>query len=100
MTQIRLTLGLALSLLSFSGARAQVTIDVAKITCEQLVLYEVAPADYIAVWLHGYYSAKRNSTLVDTQAFKANADKVRGYCRYNPNVPVMQAVENVLGPGK
>jgi acid stress chaperone HdeB len=85
---------------SISGAHAQVTIDVSKITCEQLVLYQVASSDYIAIWLHGYYSAKRDSTLVDTQAFKANANKVRTYCRMNSKETVMQAVEKALGGAK
>lgn len=91
---------LILALFSISRVQAQVTIDVSKITCEQLVLYQVTNSDNIAIWLHGYYSAKQGTTLVDTQAFKANANKVKGYCRMNSKVTVMQAVETVLGKGK
>ena len=101
MTHSRLAvsaLGLALSLIS--SARAQVTIDVSKITCEQFILYQITNADNIAVWLHGYYSAKHGTTIVDTQTFRANADKVKQYCRMNFKVTVMQAVEAVLGTGK
>jgi acid stress chaperone HdeB len=92
--------GIILALFLVSGAQAQVTIDASKITCEQLVLYQITNSDYIAIWLHGYYSAKRDTTLVDTQAFKANANKVRTYCRMNSKVTVMQAVEKVLGAAK
>src|SRR5262249_705103 len=53
-----------------TGARAQVTIDVAKITCDQLILFKVADPDYIALWLSGYYHAKQNNTVIDTQELR------------------------------
>jgi hypothetical protein len=34
----------------------------AKITCEQLVLLQVADPDHLAIWLSGYYNGKRNTT--------------------------------------
>ncbi len=65
------TLGWAWSALSLSvvavlPAHAQVTIDVSKITCEQYILYSVADPKDIAMWLSGYYNAKRNNTVIDT----------------------------------
>jgi acid stress chaperone HdeB len=45
-------------------ARAQVTVDVAKITCEQYVLFTVADPHDIAMWLSGYFNSKRNNTLL------------------------------------
>ena len=89
---------LVLSLLCSAPAHAQVTIDVSKITCEQFVLYQVVNSDYVAVWLHGYYSARRDNTLVDPQAFKDNVSKVRDYCRNNMKTTIMQAVETVAAP--
>ena len=83
-----------------SSARAQVTVDVSKITCEQFVLYQITDADNIAVWLHGYHSGKRGTTMVDVQTFKQNANKLKRYCRMNIKVTVMQAVDAVLGAGK
>jgi acid stress chaperone HdeB len=101
MTKSKLALYVAASaLLSTLTAHAQVTIDVSKITCEQLILYQITNSENIAIWLHGYYSAKQGTTTVDTQAFKANANKVKAYCRLNSKVTVMQAVETVLGPKK
>ena len=44
-------------------ARAQVTIDVSKITCDQYVGYKVTNPQNIAIWLSGYYSGKRDSTV-------------------------------------
>jgi acid stress chaperone HdeB len=76
-----------------------VTVDVSKITCDQYIFNEVDNAKTIAVWLDGFYSGRRNSTVVDTLAVKRNADKVWGYCMSNRDMPLMQAVETALGGG-
>jgi acid stress chaperone HdeB len=91
--------GAILTLLAASVAQAQTTIDVAKISCEQFVLMEVAPPDYLAIWLNGYYHGKRNSTTIDVQQLKDNAQKVRRYCLYNKGT-LMEAVEKVLSPDR
>jgi acid stress chaperone HdeB len=47
---------LALLALLFSDhARAQVMVDVSKITCDQFATYKIANPEYIAIWLNGYY---------------------------------------------
>jgi len=79
-------------------SRAQVTIDVAKITCDQFVLYKVASPDTIAILLHGYYSGKRGQTVVEVATLRANAKKLRDYCLANGDKPVMEAVEEVFTP--
>jgi acid stress chaperone HdeB len=79
---------------------AQVTIDVAKITCKQALLDTVAPTKSIALWLSGYYNGKRGNTVIDAGALQKNADKVEDYCRMNLDTTVMDAVEAVLGANK
>lgn len=91
---------LLLAMLGGSGARAQVTVDVAKITCDQLTLYKITDPQNIALWLSGYYNAKRNNTVVDTQQLAANTQKIKQYCMLKPNETVMQAVELVFGAPK
>jgi hypothetical protein len=77
-------------------ARAQVTIDVSKITCEQYVLFTVADPHDIAMWLSGYYNGTRNNTVLDTQEFRERARKVMEYCQLNLKATVMEAVEKVI----
>ena len=81
-------------------ARAQVTIDVSKITCQQYVLFTVADPRDIAMWLSGYYNSKRNNTVLDTQEFRERARKVMEYCQLNPKTTVMEAVERVTASSK
>jgi acid stress chaperone HdeB len=90
-------LGLIFALQPVPAARAQVTLDVAKITCEQLRTYKITRPENIAIWLSGYYHGKRGDTTLETQTLIANARKLQTYCGRNPQTPVMQAVETLFG---
>jgi acid stress chaperone HdeB len=100
MTKANLLLfGLLLGCAASMSAVAQTTIDVSKITCEQLVLLQVADPDHLAIWLSGYYNGKRNTTTVEIEQVKETARKVRSYCLYNKGT-VMEAVERVMASSK
>jgi acid stress chaperone HdeB len=87
--------------LAFGPARAQVTIDVSKITCDQFLSFSIADPEKIALWISGYYHGTRNNTILDTETLKDNLQKVKSYCIVNGKVPVMQAVDiAVLGGSK
>ena len=87
-------------LLAVPAARAQVQVEVAKITCEQYILFKVADPRDIAIWLSGYYHGKIGSTVLDTQKLKDAEQKLNSYCRQHAAQPVMQAVETLFAPGK
>src|SRR5215469_4650681 len=91
-----LLLGSMFALLVVSAALAQVTIDVSKITCNQYILDQVTDFRTLTAWLHGFYSGKRNNTVVDVQTLDRIADKVEDYCRSHRDMPLMQAVETTL----
>ena len=52
-----------------------------------------------ANWLSGYYHAKRNNSIIQTESFEDNVNKLTNYCYDEKNfgVPIMEAVERVLG---
>ena len=89
--------GLILSLAIVPAARAQVKVDVSKITCEQLRSHRITRPDNIAIWLNGYNHGKRGETTLDTQTLISNARKLQSYCGRNPHELVMQAVETLFG---
>jgi acid stress chaperone HdeB len=95
-----IVIGSILMLSNPAATRAQVSLDVAKITCEQFILFKITDPRNIALWLSGYYNAKRNNSVIDPQALTRDTDKVRQYCRMNLEAPVMQAVEATLTDGK
>src|SRR3954466_14452732 len=82
-------------------AQAQVTIDVTKVNCDQFVHHKISEPRLIAAWRSGYYNAKRNNRMIDLQTFEENLSKVTNFCSDEKNfkVPVMKAVEQVLGKG-
>jgi acid stress chaperone HdeB len=88
----------AIVLTAGSAALAQVSLDVAKIDCGQYLSYKVANPKNIAIWLNGYHHGRRGDTVIDTQQLDQDADKIQKYCTDNPNTPLMQAVETVIGP--
>lgn len=99
MQKSRLLISLvAITLSATWTAQAQVTIDVAKMTCAQFAAYKVASPKNIAIWLNGYYHGKRGDTVVDTQQLDEDTTKIQQYCIDNPNTPLVQAVETVVGP--
>ena len=91
--------GLALALAASSNARAQVILDLSKVTCDQFVKYQVANPKFIIMWLSGYFHGKRGNTMVDTQKLITDADAVEDYCFKNPEAPLMPAVETIVGIG-
>ena len=101
MTPTPIVTGIVFSSIVFATAstQAQVIVDVSKITCDQFVHAKIATPLYLAAWLSGYYNAKRNNRIVDLQALEENMNKVQNYCYDEKNfkVPIMKAIETVLG---
>lgn len=94
--------GLVLGLLWASSTQAQVTIDATKITCDQFVHSKVGSPRTIAAWLSGFYHGKHDNRIIDLQNFEANLSKLEQFCYQERNfkLPVMQAVEQVIGAAK
>jgi hypothetical protein len=59
---IWLMLGPLFAVPCLSGALAQETLDIGKVTCEQFVLGEVVDSRTLSIWLSGYYSGMRKNT--------------------------------------
>ena len=93
---------LALILCSVPSAQAQVTIDATKITCDQFVHSKVGTPRTTAAWLSGFYHGKRDNRIIDTQVLEENLSKLERFCYQEENfkLPVMQAIEQVVGMGK
>src|SRR5215475_14473413 len=73
---LAVAVGLIVALESVRPARAQVMIDVSKITCDQYLGYKVTNPQNIAIWVSGYYHGKRGDTTLDTQTLAEKAKKV------------------------
>jgi HdeA/HdeB family len=96
--KLRLLLTSALFLLAqMPTMQAQETVDLAKITCEQLMGEKLMPPSRdIVLLLTGYYHGKRNNTIIEPLAIKNHADQINLFCLQNRDTTVMDAVKNVL----
>jgi len=80
---------------------AQEKVDVAKITCHQVTMEQLArPSHDIVLWFSGFYNGKRNNTIIDLQTIKKDEEKVNSYCAQNPEATVLDALKKVLGLDK
>jgi acid stress chaperone HdeB len=88
-------------LVHVAAPQAQVTVDVAKITCEEFMMQKLAwTSRDIELWISGYYHGKRNNTIVDVETTKENEEKLNSYCYKHGEATVMDAAKNVLGLDK
>jgi acid stress chaperone HdeB len=84
----------------FQPVRAQVTLDLSQVTCDQWAAYKITNPQNIALWLSGYHNGKRGNTVLDTQALGAQTQRLRSFCLVNPQLPVMQAIDKLLTADK
>src|SRR5262245_62419567 len=89
-----------LALLAVTNAQGQVSVDVAKITCDQVTAYRITDPRNIAIWLSGYYNGKRDNMIIDNQVFNENYTKLRDFCIRNQQITVIQAVERMFRPAR
>jgi acid stress chaperone HdeB len=82
--------------------QAQVTVDVAKITCEQFLDEKLPGATTrdVLLWLRGYYNGKRNNTIIEPLTFQKDEEKLNSYCYQHSETTVMDAIKNVPDFGK
>jgi len=88
---LRCALALAVAAAA-SFANAQVTIDVAQISCAQFLKYKVTSPDNVSIWLSGYFHGKQNTTILAREDFKENIQKLKSACLLpqNSDLPVLQ----------
>jgi acid stress chaperone HdeB len=91
---------IAASLLTIASARAQMSdqiIDMAELKCSDRTRVYLEQFVFINAWLSGYYHGKSGKTVLDRRLAAENTRKVVQFCKANPNVTVMQAIEQLAG---
>jgi acid stress chaperone HdeB len=98
----RITAIFLIMFLAAPASRAQVTIEVSKITCEQYLSFSVGDPRDINIWLSGYYHGKEGSTVFDPHRLRETAEKLKAEClvQANSKLPVMQVMQKVLDSSK
>lgn len=76
------------------SATAQTT-DMAKIECDDLSHAYVEDYLVVASWMSGYYNAKHGNTKLDAKKIAGNSKRVAEFCKSNPSMTVMKAIEQL-----
>jgi hypothetical protein len=82
------------------SARADIKVDVSKLTCKDMLLDSITLPDNIAYWLSGYYNGKRGNTVFDLTDLQEYVNKVEQYCSQHQDATVMKAAQTILGVSK
>lgn len=85
----------AASLAAAVPVRAEV-IDMAAITCHEIMDMKSEDAGTIMVWVHGFYGGKADDTKLDFDAFGEAIKHIAAYCAQHPNVTLLSAVKAAL----
>jgi acid stress chaperone HdeB len=99
MRTLGILLGVTAALVA-SAAKAQLTIDVTKISCSQYLFDKIAPSRSIAIWLSGYYNGLQRNTVIDLDRMDQNIDKIEDFCRLHLETTLGEAAKTVLNIGK
>jgi hypothetical protein len=97
MTFRLICLTFAILLLPFR-ANAQLTIDMAGITCGQYLGMPPAQSRDFSAWMSGWFSYQTRRTSVDILLHQKNIANVKAWCQYHPQDKVMTGLQNAIGP--
>ena len=76
-----------------SGARAQVSIDMARVTCAQYVALSPTDSSIFSAWMSGWFNQKTGYVFVDLNAYARNVANVKSWCASNPTQTVMAGLQ-------
>jgi hypothetical protein len=79
-----------------SVAHAQLTIDMARITCEQYLAMTPARSNDFSAWMSGWFSFKNDRPFVDLVVHQKNIASVKEWCKFHPRESVMTGLKNAI----
>lgn len=88
---------LLLCLVTTSSTHAEITVDISRMTCKDMLFSSITLPDNIAYWLSGYYNGRRGNTVLDIVGLRDYVNKVEQDCLQNQDMTVLQAAEGILG---
>jgi hypothetical protein len=95
--KLRLISLAAAVLLLPATANAQLTIDMASITCAQYLGMPPAQSRDFSAWMSGWFSYQLRKNTIDLVTHEKNISNVRAWCQYHPQETVMSGLKNATG---
>jgi len=85
----------ALALVVAGPARAE-DVDMAAISCQDLMEMSVEDVVVTGAWLSGYFNGRADNTVLDTAPMDEYGAALGGYCEAHPDATLMQAVRTLF----
>ncbi|MCP4381894.1 MAG: hypothetical protein GY798_10875 [Hyphomicrobiales bacterium] len=67
-------------------------VDMADMSCQELMDMSVEEVVVTGAWMSGFFNAKANNTVLDTELMPVYGAALGEYCAQNPEELLMQAV--------
>ena len=80
-----------------SAARAQLIIDMNRLTCAQFLAMSPQQARIYSAWMSGWFNQKTGYAWVDLNAYERNFANVRQWCTTSPGQTVMEGLKRSTG---
>jgi hypothetical protein len=92
-----ISVALAISLLPLA-AKAQLTINMKQIKCDQYLAMSPDMSRDFSAWMSGWFSYQTRRTFVDLALHQTNIANVKAWCQYHPQESVMTGLQNAIKP--
>lgn len=76
-----------------SVTHAQVSIDMARVTCADYLALSPADSAVFSAWMSGWFNQKTGYVFVDLNAYERNVQNVKSWCASNPTETVMVGLQ-------
>jgi acid stress chaperone HdeB len=86
---------LSIAIIGLAGQAMAAEVDMSKLTCKEVGAMPVSKTVGIAMWMNGYVHGKAGNAMLDGDKAEANAVKIAGYCKKNPDATLASAIEAV-----
>lgn len=74
-------------------AKAQVMVDMSRITCKQFMDYAFDKQEVIGAWMSGYFNASLNRKTLDIARYQTNSKRVSDYCKRHRKETLLSVIQ-------
>ena len=72
---------------------AQVSIDMARVSCADYLALSAEDSAVVSAWMSGWFNQKTGYVFVDMNAYARNVANVKSWCATNPTQTVMAGLQ-------
>ncbi|HMO27870.1 HdeA/HdeB family chaperone [Enterovirga sp.] len=77
-------------------AQAQVTFDMAKLSCADYNAMDPIAAQTTAAWMSGWFNQRLGNTVINLEGYRRNVANVGGWCVANPSANIMAGLQAAM----